>query len=155
MLDKLMARCQPYAPLVLRIAVAVIFTAHGAQKLFGAFGGYGIAGTAQFFEQLGIYPGNLWAVVVGLTEFLGGLAVLAGLFTRYAATLLSILMLVAIIKVHLPNGFFLPDGIEYAFALLGANLTLLMGGAGEVSLDHYIKSLMERRPTGVATAAKA
>ncbi|HWP43435.1 MAG TPA: DoxX family protein [Blastocatellia bacterium] len=156
MLDRLMARCQPYAPLALRIMVAVIFIAHGAQKLFGIFGGYGIEGTAQFFEQLGINPGTFWAAIVGLIEFLGGIAVLLGLFTRYAATLLSIVMLVAIFKVHLPNGFFLPNGIEYAFAMLGANVALLMGGAGEFSLDHYIKSLIERRrATGTETAAKA
>ncbi len=138
MLDRFMVRCEPYALLVLRIVVGVIFIAHGAQKLFGAFDGPGLSGTAQFFEQIGIIPGDFWAWVVGLVEFFGGLAVLFGLLTRYAAALLAINMLVAILKVHLPNGFFLPNGFEYAFALLGANLTLLMGGAGELAFDRYL-----------------
>ncbi|HXG68180.1 MAG TPA: DoxX family protein [Blastocatellia bacterium] len=136
MLDRVMSRYEGYAPLALRIAVGLIFMAHGAQKLFGVFGGYGISGTAQFFEQTGLVPGTFWAIVVGLVEFAGGLAVLLGLFTRYAAALLAVDMLVAILMVHLPNGFFLPNGFEYAFALLGASLTLVMGGAGELALDR-------------------
>lgn len=142
MLDKWMARFEPWSHLALRIAVGVIFAVHGAQKLFGAFGGGGISGTARFFEEVvGITPGTFWAVVVGLTEFLGGLALLLGLFTRYAAALLSIVMLVAMLRVHLPNGFFLPDGIEYTLALLGANISLLLGGAGEFALDRYLERL--------------
>jgi putative oxidoreductase len=139
MFERVMSRYEPYAPLALRIVLGLIFLAHGAQKLFGAFGGYGISGTAQFFEQIGISPGTFWAAVVGLVEFVGGLAVLVGVLTRYAAMLLAINMLAAVLWVHLPNGFFLPKGFEYAFVLLGANLTLLIGGAGELSLDRYLE----------------
>jgi putative oxidoreductase len=87
-------------------------------------------------------------VVVGLVEFLGGLALLLGLLARYAAALLSIVMLVAMLRVHLPKGFFLPDGIEYTLALLGANISLLLSGAGEFALDRYLERLWhpERRP---------
>ena len=69
---------------------------------------------------------------------LRGLAVLVGAFTRYAALLLVVQMLVAIFAVHLPHGFFLPQGFEYAFALLGASVTLLLSGAGELALDPYL-----------------
>jgi putative oxidoreductase len=156
MLARMMSRYEAYAPLPLRMVVGVIFLAHGAQKLFGAFGGYGVSGTAQLFEQIGITPGIFWAVVVGLVEFGGGLAVLIGLLTRYAATLLAINMLVAILRVHLVSGFFLPTGFEYALALFGASLTLLIGGAGHLSFDHYFAQARRHRrtvkqPAGVAT----
>ncbi|HWQ36638.1 MAG TPA: DoxX family protein [Blastocatellia bacterium] len=139
MLDRIMNRYASYAPLALRIVVGVVFAMHGAQKLFGAFGGPGIDGTAQFFEQTGIVPGVFWAWVVGLVEFCGGLALLLGACTRYAASLLAIIMLVAIFAVHLSHGFFLPQGSEYALTLFGANLTLLFSGAGELALDPFLK----------------
>jgi putative oxidoreductase len=136
MLDKFMHRFEPYAFLALRVVVGEIFIAHGAQKLFVAFGGQGLSATARGFEQIGIVPGAFWAWV-GLVEFFGGLAIFVGLFTRYAAAFLAINMLIAILEVHLPYGFFLPNGYEYAFALLGANLALLFGGAGEFAFDRY------------------
>jgi putative oxidoreductase len=139
MFDRVMNRYATFAPLALRLAVGVIFLMHGAQKLFGVFGGSGIEGTAQYFEQVGIVPGVFWAWVAGLVEFFGGLALLLGAFTRYAALLLATQMLVAIFAVHLPYGFFLPQGFEYAFALLGASVTLLFSGAGELALDPYLQ----------------
>jgi putative oxidoreductase len=148
MLDRMMNRCASYAPLALRIVVGVIFLMHGAQKLFGAFGGGGIAGTAQFFEQAGIAPGVFWAWVAGLVEFFGGLALLLGAWTRYAALLLAAQMLVAIFAVHLRHGFFLPQGFEYALALFGASVTLLLGGVGEVALDPYLSRLWRRERRG-------
>jgi putative oxidoreductase len=148
MLDRVMNRYASYAPLALRIVVGVIFLMHGAQKLFGAFGGGGIAGTAQFFEQAGIAPGVFWAWVAGLVEFFGGLALLLGAWTRYAALLLAAQMLVAIFAVHLRHGFFLPQGFEYALALFGASVTLLLGGVGEVALDPYLSRLWRRERRG-------
>ncbi len=139
MLDRVMSRFGDYAPLPLRIAVGMIFLAHGSQKLFGAFGGFGISGTAHFFDQMGISPGTFWAVVVAVVEFGAGLAVLIGLLTRYAALLLAINMLVAILTVHLANGFFLPQGFEYPFALFCANLSLLISGSGPLSVDRALK----------------
>ena len=79
MTDKLTAR-YAYANLLLRIPVGLIFIAHGAQKLFGVLGGPAIHGTAQFLEQIGIFPGVFWAVVVGFVEFFGGIAVILGIF---------------------------------------------------------------------------
>jgi putative oxidoreductase len=148
MLNRVMNRYASYAPLALRVVVGVIFLMHGAQKLFGAFGGGGVEGMAQFFEQAGIAPGILWAWVAGLVEFFGGLALLLGAWTRCAALLLAIQMLVAIFAVHLRHGFFLPQGFEYALALFGAGLTLLLGGAGELSLDPYLSRLWRRERKG-------
>ena len=148
MLDRIMSRYEEYGPLALRLVVGAIFIAHGAQKLFGAFGGFGIEGTGQFFEQLGVSPGTFWAVVVGLTEFLGGLAVLLGFLIRYAAVALIINMLVAILLVHLPHGFFLPQGYEFALLLLGAGVTFFIGGAGELSVDRYLERSWRRHPIG-------
>jgi putative oxidoreductase len=138
MFGRIMNRYASYAPLVLRIVAGVIFLMHGAQKLFGAFGGSGIDGTAQFFEQAGIAPGLFWAWIAGLVEFFGGLALLLGALTRFAALLLAVQMLVAIFAVHLQHGFFLPQGFEYALALFGICVTLLLSSAGELAIDRYL-----------------
>ena len=95
-----------FGPTVLRIAAGVIFAAHGAQKLFG-FGGGGLTGTAAFFEQLGLSPAFVLAMAIGVAELAGGVLLIAGLFTRIAAGVLAVDMLVAVWKVHLANGFFL------------------------------------------------
>jgi putative oxidoreductase len=102
---------------VLRLAVGIVFLAHGGQKLF--VWGFGI----------------LAAVVVTLVEFLGGLALVVGSFTRWAAALLAINMLVAILTVHLKGGFFLPAGVEFALTLFAANVALVLLGSGEASVD--------------------
>jgi len=146
MIGKLGKALEPYqdlGPLCLRVAVGIIFIAHGSQKLFGLFGGGGLQATAQGFAQMGFQPGLFWATVAGCTEFFGGLGVLLGVATRLAALLLGIFMLVAMVKVHLPNGFFLNfmltpgvgHGIEYNVALLGACLALVLGGPGKYSLE--------------------
>lgn len=125
--------------LPLRLAAGVIFTAHGAQKLFGWFGGYGLEGTGQFMASMGLEPGLLMALLTGGAEFFGGLALLLGLAVRPASMLLAITMLVAIVTVHLPNGLFLTNsGYEFALALLGISIALLIQGAGRWSLDKLI-----------------
>lgn len=142
-LSKKVASYAEVGPLCLRIALGVIFAAHGAQKLFGWFGGGGLAATGGFFSQIGFQPGVLWAALAGATEFIGGLAVLAGFSTRLAALGLACVMLVAMLKVHLPNGFFMNfamtpgvgHGIEYNVALLGGSLALMFGGPGKFSID--------------------
>jgi putative oxidoreductase len=96
-----------FGPVALRLAVGVVFVAHGAQKLFGIWGGGGPSGTAAFFAHLGLSPAFLLALLVGFVELLGGLLLLAGAFTLYAAIALTINMIVAVWKVHLANGFFL------------------------------------------------
>ena len=123
----------------IRIVVGIIFAAHGAQKLFGMFGGYGIAGTAQYMESLGLAPGHLMAILAGGTEFFGGLALIIGLLTRPAALGLTFLSLVAIFSVHIHNGLFMANnGYEFALALLGGSIAVLIEGAGKLSADRAI-----------------
>src|ERR687887_982090 len=102
------------ALLVLRLVVGLTFAAHGAQKLFGAFGGHGIDGTAGFFEAIGLRPGRLHAWAAGSAEFFGGLLIALGLVTPFAAAALIAVMTAAIFSVHLRNGFFSTNnGYEY------------------------------------------
>ncbi|GFM59009.1 quinol oxidase [Pseudomonas cichorii] len=128
-----------YGLTVLRIIVGIIFIAHGSQKLFGAFGGYGLEGTAQFMASQGLNPGYLMALLSGSVEFFGGLAVLIGLLARPAALGLSVLLLVAIFSVHIGNGLFMANnGYEFALALLGGSIAILIEGAGKFSADRAI-----------------
>jgi putative oxidoreductase len=110
--------------------------AHGAQKLFGAFGGYGLEGTGQFMDSLGLSPGYLMALLAGAAEFFGGLALLLGLLVRPAAAVLALTMVVAIATVHLDKGLFMANnGYEFALALLAAAVSLVISGAGKASVD--------------------
>ncbi|MFJ1340919.1 DoxX family protein [Pseudomonas caricapapayae] len=124
---------------VIRIIVGVIFMAHGAQKLFGLFGGGGLAGTAQFMESLGLAPGLLMALLSGGAEFFGGLALVIGLLVRPAAVALTITLIVAIFSVHISNGLFMANnGYEFALALMAGTVAVLIEGAGNASLDRLI-----------------
>jgi putative oxidoreductase len=125
----------PYGPAVLRLAVGTIFVAHGAQKLFGVWGGPGLSGTAQFMGTLGLGPGMPLALLVGLVEFAGGLLLILGALTLFVSLALAINMGVAIWKVHLAGGFFLPAGYEFNIALLGALICLMLAGPGAFSID--------------------
>lgn len=128
-----------FAALALRIPVGIIFMAHGAQKLFGWFGGYGLEGTGQWMESIGLAPGYLMALGAGGAEFLGGLALLIGFLVRPAAAVLAVTMVVAIVSVHLANGLFMSNnGYEFALALLAVTVSLLFSGAGKASLDRTI-----------------
>jgi putative oxidoreductase len=119
---------------ILRVVVGIVFLMHGGQKLFV----WGFGAVAAFMAKVGIPVPMLAAVVVTLVEFLGGLALVLGLFTRWAAIPLAINMGVAILAVHLPAGFFLPNGYEFALTLLGANAALILLGSGEASLDRLL-----------------
>ncbi|MBF7729806.1 DoxX family protein [Pseudomonas sp. N040] len=122
--------------LVLRVGLGLALMPHGAQKLFGWFGGYGLEGTGQWMDSIGLQPGLLMAALAGSAEFFGGLALVLGLLTRPAAALTAFTMLVAIFSVHSGNGFFMANnGYEYGFVLLVASLALLISGAGRFSLD--------------------
>ena len=125
----------PYGPAVLRLAVGTIFVGHGAQKLFGLWGGPGLSKTAEFMGQLGLGPGYVLALLVGLVEFAGGLLLILGALTFFSALALSINVGVAIWKVHLAGGFFLPAGYEYNIVLLGALICLMLAGPGVFSID--------------------
>ncbi len=127
------------AILLLRITVGGIFIAHGAQKLFGWFGGHGLEGTGQWMASIGLTPGYLMALLAGSGEFFGGLALLLGLLTRPAALVTAVTMLVALLIVHWSNGFFISNnGYEYALMLMAASLVLLLHGAGRYSLDSKL-----------------
>ena len=126
---------QPYGPAVLRLAIGAVFVAHGAQKLFGIWGGGGLSDTAEFFAQHGLWPSYPLAVMVGLMEFGGGLLLLLGALTLYASIGLVVTMLVAIWRVHLAAGFFLPNGYEFNFALIGGLVSLMITGPGALSID--------------------
>ena len=139
MINKVLSTRAGYGLTVVRLFVGIIFAAHGAQKLFGLFGGYGIAGTAQYMESIGLAPGQLMAILAGGTEFFAGLALIIGLLVRPAALGLTILSLVAIFSVHISNGLFMANnGYEFALALLGGSLAVLIEGAGKLSVDRAI-----------------
>ena len=128
-----------------RIAGGVIFAAHGAQKLFGWFGGYGLEGTGGWMASIGLQPGVLMAALAGGAEFVGGLALILGLLVRPAAVVLALTMLVAIFQVHLPNGLFLTNnGYEFGLALLAISAVLAIRGAGSASVDQLLNARLAR-----------
>ena len=121
--------------LVLRAALGVVFVMHGWQKLF-VFGPEGVAG---MFASLGIPWPQLTALAVATVELGGGLAILAGAATRILAAILAVVMAVAALTVHLPHGFFLPQGYEFTLALGLSAIALVMTGAGRYSIDAAIR----------------
>ena len=134
-----------WAPLALRIPVGIILAAHGAQKLFGLFGGYGLEGTGQWMDSIGIHPGYWMALLAGSAEFFGGLALLFGLLVRPAAAALAVTMIVAIFSVHIDKGLFVANnGYEYALALLAVTVALLVSGAGRLSIDAELSARSAR-----------
>ena len=135
-LQRLLASRAGFAPLALRLPLGIVFIAHGAQKLIGWFGGYGLEGTGQWMASIGLHPGYAMALLAGSAEIFGGIALLFGLLVRPAAAALAFAMLVAIVSVHIGHGLFVANnGIEYALALLAASGSLLVSGAGRVSAD--------------------
>jgi len=125
--------------LILRFVVGLTLAAHGAQKLFGRFGGYGLDGTGQFMEQLGFHPGRRHAALAGLAETGGGVLLALGLLTPLGAALVASVMLVATITVHLKNGFFASGGgYEYNLVLAAAALSVVFTGPGAFSIDALL-----------------
>ncbi|OHC29769.1 MAG: DoxX family protein [Pseudomonadales bacterium RIFCSPLOWO2_12_59_9] len=139
LLNSLLRTQAGYGISLLRVVAGLTFMAHGSQKLFGWFGGYGLVGVGQWMESIGITPGYLMAALAGSAEFFGGLALVIGLLVRPAAVSLLIAMLVAIISVHWANGFFITEsGFEYAMILALISAVILIEGAGKLSLDRRI-----------------
>ena len=141
LISKLTTTTQGLDTLPVRLGAGVIFAAHGGQKLFGWFGGYGLEGTAGWMTSIGLEPGLLMAIMAGGAEFFGGLLLIVGLLVRPAALMLAITMLVAIVTVHLENGLFMAsNGYEFGLALLVLSLGLLFRGAGSLSADRLLQS---------------
>jgi len=140
--------------LILRLVVGLTLAAHGAQKVFGWFGGYGLAGTGQFLEQLGFRPGRVQAAVAGTAELVGGLFLAAGFLTPAAAAAIVAVMLVAAVSVHLKKGFFATNGgYEYTLVLGGAALALAFTGPGAFSLDQALGISWSGDAWGLASLA--
>ena len=125
---------------ILRLVIGAIFIAHGGQNIF-VFGFDGVAGA---FGQMGIPMAGILGPFVALVEFLGGLALVTGLLTRVASLGLLSTMVVAILQVHLKNGFFAPNGIEFPLSLLGSTALIALAGAGKFSIDRIISDRTSR-----------
>jgi len=139
---------------ILRLVVGLTLAAHGAQKLFGWFGGYGLSGTGQFLEQLGFRPGRLQAAQAGIAEVAGGLFLAAGFLTPVAAAAVVAVMLVAAVSVHIEKGFFVPNGgYEYTLVLATAAVALAFTGPGALSLDQALGISRSGEIWGVAALA--
>jgi putative oxidoreductase len=125
--------------LVLRVVIGLLFFGHGAQKLFGWFGGYGLAGTGGFFEQMGFPHGKRQAALAGLAEAGDGILLALGLLTPLAAALIISVMVVAVSKVHFAKGVWNQDGgFEYNAVLAAAAFAVTAIGAGNWSLDNVL-----------------
>jgi putative oxidoreductase len=115
------------------------FAAHGAQKLFGWFGGYGLAGTGSFLESIGMRPGHFFAAAAGFSELVGGLLVALGLFGPIGPMFMIAVMTTAALTVHLPNGFFgQNNGYELPATYMLIALAIAIGGPGAYSLDSAL-----------------
>jgi len=136
---------------VLRVITGTIFVAHGAQKLFV----YGLDGVAGGFAQMGIPFPTIVGPLVGIVELFGGLALIAGLLTRLAGAGLAVNMLGAFLLVHLPAGFFLPNGYEFVMMLGASAITLTLTGAGRYSIDALIGRRREPAPAPIRELRRA
>ena len=125
--------------LLLRLVVGLTMAAHGAQKLFGWFGGPGLDAVGGFFEQLGFVPGRRNAWLAGAGEFFGGVLLAIGLLTPAAAAVLIAVMFVAVLSVHAKNGFFVTaGGYEYNLVLAVSAASVAFIGPGPLSVDALI-----------------
>ncbi|MBT2730380.1 DoxX family protein [Bacillus sp. ISL-75] len=125
--------------LIIRVVVGVSFMAHGAQKLFGWFGGYGLKGTGGWMESLGMKPGVMMALMAGLTELIGGLLFTLGLLTPLAGIMIAATMVMAIVKVHASNGYWATqNGYEYNLTLIAVVIGIALIGPGKYALDAFL-----------------
>lgn len=139
LIKRLLSTNAGWEALALRLPVGIIFVAHGAQKLFGWFGGYGLDGTGQWMASIGLTPGYLMALLAGSAEFFGGLALIVGLLVRPASAVLAFAMLIAIFSVHIGNGLFMSNnGYEFGLALFAVSVALTFSGAGRASIDRVL-----------------
>lgn len=126
--------------LLLRLGLGALLMAHGGQKLFSWFGGYGIKGTGQFMESLGMRPGHVMATMAGLAEFGGGLLIALGFLTPFASAAVIATMLVATFTVHIEKGFFATNGgYELPFLIAVAACAIAFIGPGIISVDNALR----------------
>lgn len=155
-LNKVLRTDSDFAAMVARLTLGLVIFPHGAQKLLGWFGGYGVSGTVGFFTGMGV---PVWAAsLVIAAEFLGSLGLIFGAFGRVAAAGIIPVMLGAVAMVHLPNGFFMNwagnqkgEGFEYAILAVGLALVVVIKGSGSWSLDR----LFHRSATSARSAEPA
>ncbi|WP_350635225.1 DoxX family protein [Pseudoalteromonas sp. GW168-MNA-CIBAN-0100] len=146
LLNTLLSSKAGVAALILRVPVGLILAAHGAQKLFAWFGGYGLEGTGQWMASIGLEPGYWLAMMAGSAEFFGGIALAIGLLTRPAAIVAGFTMMIAIFSVHISNGLFMANnGYEYALTLLVVTVVLAIQGAGSFSLDNVLVKKLAKK----------
>jgi putative oxidoreductase len=125
--------------LLIRLVIGVLFIGHGAQKLFGWFGGYGLKGTGNWMDSLGLKPGMTMALLAGLTELIGGILFTLGLLTPLAGLMIAATMVIAIVKVHGPNGLWsTQNGYEYNLSLLAVAIGIALIGPGQYALDAFL-----------------
>ncbi|MGG3233034.1 DoxX family protein [Priestia flexa] len=125
--------------LLIRLVIGLSFMAHGAQKLFGWFGGHGLKGTGGWFESIGMKPGVRMALIAGLSELVGGALFAVGFLTPLAALRIAGTMFIAIIKVHGPNGYWATqNGYEYNLTLLVVAISIAIIGPGYYAIDALI-----------------
>lgn len=151
MFRKLVETYPTWATLPLRIALGLVFIAHGAQKVFGLWGGPGWAKFTSFSPPFSwMQPSAFWMSAAAISELAGGVLILLGLLTRLGALMIVPVMMVAVFGVHLSGGFFMgrgdaPDGIEFAFTLLMMALALVVAGGGRASVDAMLADPRRRR----------
>ena len=125
--------------LIIRLVIGLLFVGHGAQKLFGWFGGYGLKGTGGWFESIGMKPGVTMAFFAGLAELVGGILFAVGLLTPLAGIIIAGTMVMAIVKVHGANGLWATsNGYEYNLTLLAVTIGVALIGPGQYALDTFL-----------------
>jgi len=124
--------------LLIRLVIGLLFIGHGAQKLFGWFGGYGLKGTGGWMESIGLKPGVTMALLAGLAEFIGGILFAVGFLTPLAGLLIAATMVISIVKVHGANGLWsTANGYEYNLTLLVVAIGIALTGPGSYALDAF------------------
>ncbi|MDX2030802.1 MAG: DoxX family protein [Blastocatellia bacterium] len=140
MAGRLIATTPTWAPLPIRLALGAIMFAHGAQKIFGAWGGKGFSAWLASPAPFNLQPSWTWMAAAAFSEFLGGALVMIGLFTRVGAFFIACVMSVAIFGVHWQRGFFINSGgFEFPLALFAMAVTLLVTGGGNASIDSQMQ----------------
>jgi putative oxidoreductase len=149
MLETLLSTSDSILPLLLRLTLGIVIFPHGAQKLLGWFGGYGFKGTYGYFTKQAGLPGII-AFLVIIGESFGSVALIFGLFTKFTALSIGIIMLGATLLVHRPHGFFINwtgaqkgEGMEFHVLAIGLAIALTISGGGAYSLDSFLLSLLK------------